>query len=70
MAATRYPEPSPGPTYRARCCGALLQSLHRYHIVRCDCGKCAVDGGGEAPRVVCHAGTAAQWLECVEPAGS
>jgi hypothetical protein len=70
MAFSAYPESSPGATYRARCCGALLQSMHRYHIVRCDCGRCAVDGGNTAPRLVCHDGSAAEWLERMNPVTS
>jgi hypothetical protein len=66
MPTASYPEPSPGPRYRARCCGSTLQSLHRYHIERCSCGRVAVDGGAEVPRLICHQGEPAEWLE---PAG-
>ncbi len=61
--ALAFPEPSPGPRFRARCCGSVLQSLYRYHVVRCDCGRCVVDGGADAPRVACHNGDASEWLE-------
>ncbi len=63
-----FPEPSPGPLYRARCCGTVLQSLHRYHVVSCECGRCVVDGGADAPRAVCHGGAAREWLELVTTA--
>jgi hypothetical protein len=65
--ATAYPEPSPGPCYRTRCCDSLLQSLHRYHVVRCSCGHCAVVGGAEVPKVVCHIGAVEDWLDPVAP---
>jgi len=63
MPHTSYPLPSPGPRFRARCCGSTIQSLHRYHIDRCTCGRCAIDGGAETPRLICHAGVAEDWLE-------
>lgn len=63
MSAASYPEPSPGPRYRARCCGSTLQSLHRYHVERCACGRVAVDGGADAPRLIWPHGDAAEWLE-------
>jgi hypothetical protein len=56
MAQMGYPEPSPGPVYEAACCGSTLQSLHRYHIDRCQCGKRAITGGGVQPRIFCAAG--------------
>lgn len=63
MAITRYPDPSPGPRFRARCCGSMIQSLHRYHVERCACGRCAVDGGADSPRLICYDGDAGDWLE-------
>lgn len=69
MAKTDYPESSNGPRYRARCCGAELQSMHRYHVDRCVCGRCAIDGGADQPRLICVGGEAAEWLEPLKVAG-
>jgi hypothetical protein len=53
MAKMSYPEPSLGPVYVATCCDSKLQSLHRYHIDRCHCGKRAITGGADQPRILC-----------------
>ena len=55
MAKTSFPEPSPGPIYRAECCGSTIQSLHRYHVDRCACGHRSITGGAISPRIICHA---------------
>jgi hypothetical protein len=52
MAQTRYPEPSPGPIFQTTCCGSMIQSLHRYHVHRCRCGRCAITGGGVQPLIL------------------
>jgi hypothetical protein len=64
----KYPEPSPGPSFRTRCCNSLIQSLHRHHVDRCSCGHCVVVGGAEAPRVVCHVGAVEEWVDEIKPA--
>jgi hypothetical protein len=51
---TGYPEPSVGPVYRAECCGSTIQSLHRYHIDWCACGRYKITGGAMAPRLICR----------------
>jgi len=52
MAKMSYPEPSPGLIYRAECCGTTIQSLHRYHVDRCACGRHSITGGAVAPRIM------------------
>jgi hypothetical protein len=60
MVKMSYPESSVGPEYRAECCGSTIQSLHRYHIDRCECGRSKITGGAVAPRLICSGGDATE----------
>ena len=42
--------------YKTHCCNDVIESLGRYNLVYCKCGKCYVDGGDKYTRFGYEAG--------------